>query len=61
MVIMALYLANSYSKSSVFAEGNFFLLLDFPAIVMSLLFLQTSCLLEGDSGLNEMKQYSLLF
>lgn len=44
-MIMALYLAASYSKSSVFAEDNFFLLCDFPAVVMSFLFLQISCLL----------------
>lgn len=42
---MALYLADSYSKSSVFAEGNFFLFRDFPATVMSFLFVQISCLL----------------
>lgn len=44
-MIMALYLADSYSKSSGFAEENFFLLHDLPAIVMSFLFVQISCLL----------------
>lgn len=42
MVIMALYLANNYSKSSFSAGGNFFLLHHIPAIAMSFLFLQTS-------------------
>lgn len=42
MVIMALYLANSYSKSSFFAGGNLFLLHDIPTIAISFLFLQTS-------------------
>lgn len=51
MVIMALYLANSCSKSSGFAEVGFFLLCDFPTIVM--FFLQTSCLLQGGSALNK--------
>lgn len=42
MVIMALYLAISYSKSSFLAGGNFFLLHDIPPIAMSCLSLQTS-------------------
>lgn len=51
MVMMGLYLANSSSKSSGFAEVDFFLVGDFPTAVV--FFLQTSCLLQGGSGLNK--------